>query len=102
MALNLEKLGESLGDSAVSLLKSVGTGAQEDIKKFGAEISKDLVRAVKDDRPQIIDEIRAQLPALGEMSRIRLNGVSWDWVANALGIVTKAARGALLAGGVKL
>jgi hypothetical protein len=100
--VNLENLGKSLGDSAIALIKSVGRGGEEDLKTFGAEISKDMLRAVKDDRPQIIDELRAQLPVLGEMSRIRLNGVSWDWVANALGIVTKAARGALLSAGVKI
>ena len=101
MKLDLEALEKSLGDSATALLKSVTVQGQGDLETFGKDIAKDMLRAVKDNRPKLKDELRAQITGLGELNRIRLNGVSWDWVSNALGIVTDVARGALLAAGEK-
>ncbi len=99
--VDLKGLEKSLGDSAAALLKSVTKQGQGNLKEFGKDIGKDMLRAVKDDRPKLKDELRAQITGLGELNRIRLNGVSWDWVSNALGIVTDAVRGGLLSAGVK-
>lgn len=97
--INWERLGRDLGNEAMGALKGALEGAQGDIKQYGSEIGKDLVRAVREDRPALGAEVREQLKTLAEIQRVRLNNATWDFVEEKLMQIVKVARVALLSAG---
>ncbi len=100
--VNWEALAGNLGDQAMEVLKGQLDGATDDLKKFGAAIGKDMVRAVRDDRPEVISELKEQMKLVVEMNRIELNNATWDFVGDSLLQLAKAARIGLLAAGVAI
>lgn len=100
--MNWEAFVEGLGDEATAALKGLVDGAQEDLKTYGKAIAKDMVAAVRDNRPEIQSELREQLKVLAEIHRIRLVGTTWDFVVERLFQLVKVARLALLSAGVTI
>lgn len=100
--IDWDGLGKKLGEQGLDLLKDALDGGAEDLKKYGVEIGKDMVRAVRDDRPELQRELKEQMKLIGEMNRIRLNNTTWDFVGSSFLRLAKVARIALLAGGAIL
>lgn len=100
--MDWEALGKELGEQAFDAFKGYARGAAEDLKAWGLEIGKDLVRYIKDDRPAMEKEVRGQLKLLAEMKRIDLEGVGLDFLVDQVLRFAKVARVALLAGGLIL
>lgn len=100
--IDFESLGKSLGAQGVDLLKGLLSGAKEDLQAYGQEIGKDLIRAVKEDRPELEAELKEQLKLIAEIHRIRLNETTWEFVGSVFTSLAKAARTALFAGGISL
>ena len=58
-----------------------------------------IVFIVRDDRPEVIAELKEQMKLVVEMNRIELNNATWDFVGSSLLHLAKAARIGLLAAG---
>ena len=100
--IDLAALGKGVVAEGLDLIKENVHASAEELKKFGAEIAKDVGRNIQRDSRQLRRELRAQIKMLGEKSRIRLNNATWDYVADKLLSVAKVARVALQLAGVKL
>lgn len=97
--VDFEALGKTIGGQAVELFSGLVEGAAADLQAYGEEISKDLLRAVRDDRPEIAAEVKNQIKLLAEIHRLRTVSTSWEVVANAALMLAKAARAGLQAAG---
>lgn len=100
--VNWEELASGLGDQAVDVLKGLAKGAEEDLKKFGKDIAVDLLRCVKEGRPEVEAELKEQMKVLAEIHRIKFEGAAGAFAMDAITILAKTARVALVAGGVAL
>ena len=80
-----------LKDAGLGLLKENLEAAREDLQKWGVEIAKDALRAVREQRPDLADELVEQAKALAEVGRIRLVGTSWDRAVNVFLALAKVA-----------
>lgn len=93
-------LAAELKDEVLEGMKPYLEGAQDDLKTFGAAIAKDLIRAVREKRDDLVKELGHQLEGLAEINRIRLVNASWEQVKNILEIVARVAMKALAAAAV--
>jgi hypothetical protein len=79
MATPLEKtLLDSVQKIVLSELSDVLEGAESDLKSFGADIAKEVLKASASSdlewRAQLLDQIKL----LGEINRIRTNAAGWQ------------------------
>lgn len=98
--VNWEELARGLGDQAVDMLKGLAQGAQEDLKSFGKDIALDLVRCVRENRPEVEAEVKEQMKVLAEIHRIKFEGAAGAFARDAVAILARTARVALAANGV--
>ena len=91
--------GELAGE-VKDALKGLVSGAEEDLRAYGVAIGKDLVRAIREKRPDLITELEHQAQALGEVNRIRVVNATWAQVGNVLAIVGRVAMKAIAAAAV--
>lgn len=89
--VDLGELAKELSGPALELLKGKLEGTQEDLKKFGPAILKDMLVAVKDGDAEWKSELVEQTKVLGEIQRIRAVGAGWEVVTNVLWNVAKIA-----------
>ncbi len=98
--VNWDALAQDLEGEVLDGLKDLVDGAEADLKEFGAAIARDLVRAVREKREDLIRELGHQLEALAEINRIRLVNATWAQVTNILVIVGRVALKAIAAAAV--
>lgn len=96
-AVDWEGLALELRGEVLEGIKPFVEGAQEDLREFGAAIAKDMVRAVRERREDLIRELGHQLEVLGELNRIRLVNASWAQIGNILAVVGRVAMKAIAA-----
>jgi hypothetical protein len=100
--VNWEELAKGLGDQATDVLKGLAKGAAEDLQKFGKDIALDLVRCIKENRPEVEAEVKEQMKVLAEINRIKFEGAAGAFASQAIVILAKTARVALAAAGISL
>lgn len=66
-------------------------GVAEDLDEFAAEIGGDLSRAIAAGDESLTDELRAQLRALAEKHRVRLNNAAMASVQSVLNVILRTA-----------
>lgn len=84
-----------LKDEVVAGLKGLVDGAKEDLQEFGSAIAKDLVRAVREKREDLLEELGDQIEGLAELNRIRAVNATWAQVKNFVAIVGRVAMKAI-------
>lgn len=88
-------LARSLAVEVTEGLRPVVEGAYDDLKLFGFAIARDMVFAIQTGSDVWQSEIRAQVRAIAEITRIRLNEAQWNTAERVLGLVFRTAVGAL-------
>lgn len=89
--VDLEALAKELGGQALELLKGKLSGSEADLKEFGGAIAKDMLSAVRTGDEAWRSELTEQVKVLGEIQRIRLNGVTWEVVTQTFFSIAKVA-----------
>lgn len=84
-----------LADNLVPILRSelaglIG-GAWEDIDRYATAAAADLERAILAGDADLTDELRAQVRALGEKHRLRLNNAAWASVHAVFSVILRTA-----------
>lgn len=97
LKINWEDLALELRGDVLEGIKPFVEGVQEDLQQFGAAIAKDLVRAVRDKREDLLEELGDQLQGLAEVNRIRLVNASWAQIKNILAMAGRVAMKAIAA-----
>jgi hypothetical protein len=81
--VDLKKLGDLglediIKDSLEEGLQDLVEGAKEDFNQFVLAIQGDLLEAAIQGDEEIVDELKDQLKAVGELNRIRAVNESWE------------------------
>lgn len=90
-------LAGDLKNEVIAGLRGVVDGTAEDLRTFGLQIGMDLVRAVREKREDLIEEVKHQAQVLAEVQRIRLVAASWDEVGRIIAVAGRVAMKALAA-----
>lgn len=94
---NWTQLADDLKVEALLGLDGLIEGAKADLEEYGKVIAADLVRAVKEQRQDLLQELGHQLEVLAEVHRIRLVAASWAQVTNVLMTIGRVAMKVALA-----
>lgn len=90
--IDLKALAKTLGGDLVDSLEGfVTTEAGGDLRVWGEAIMLDGLRAVQENKPELLAELREQVKAVGEVERIRLVGFTWDQVTKWVFTLAKVA-----------
>ena len=79
-AFDWSGLADEVRAALAEALAGLLDGAAEDVRRYVAAIAGDLVRAAATDRPDLVDELRAQLRLIGEINRVRAANAGWEAV----------------------
>jgi hypothetical protein len=82
--LNRPSLRADLEDALKSSLRTVLEGAEADLQAFAHEISGEMVIAAAGGDDEALQELSAQVRALGEANRLRAAGASWKVAADVV------------------
>lgn len=100
LKVNWEDLALELKGEALEAIKPYVEAAEADLREFGAAIARDMIRAVRERRQDLIEELGHQLEVLGEVNRIRLVNATWAQIGNILAVVGRVALKAIAAAAV--
>lgn len=95
-----EGLALELKGEVLEGVKPYVDGAQEDLQEFGTAIARDLVRAVREKREDLIRELGHQVQGVAEINRIRLVNATWAQIQNVIALVGRVAMKAIAAAAV--
>jgi hypothetical protein len=102
IAVDWATLASGLKDEALAAFKGYIEGAEEDLQAYGGAIATDALRAAREGREDLFQELREQAKVLAEIHRIRLSGLTWDQVGNVLAALGKIALKAIAVATVAL
>ncbi len=98
----MEELESELSEKAIVALKGVINGAAADLKKFGKDIAKDLILAVRAGDEEWKAELLVNVRQLTVIHKLGMSEAGWAFAENAIGVIIKAARTALALKGISI
>lgn len=84
-------LGDIIKESLEAGLKDLVEGAKEDFDTFILAIQSDVIEAVMAQDEEVMDELKEQLKAVGELNRIRAVNESWEQAGNIMRTIGRVA-----------
>lgn len=92
---NLADFIDVTGDALMDTLKGFLRGHEDDLKKFGRLIIRNMAAAKAAGRPDLVKACRQQVKVLAEAGRLSLRRTAWDFIENTVetfgGLVAKLA-----------
>ncbi|MEK7862362.1 MAG: hypothetical protein AAB295_03760 [Chloroflexota bacterium] len=82
--LNRPSLRDDLEGALKASLRTVLEGAEADLQDFAHEISGEMLTAAASGDDEALQELLAQVRALGEANRLRAGGASWKVAADVV------------------
>lgn len=95
--MNWDEITAEVGGILHDALDDVVTQGRADLKAYAADIAKDLVDAIRNDRADLRRELFGQALLLAELHRIRLNRTAKTVLSQVLEVAARVGK-ALLAG----
>jgi hypothetical protein len=86
---------QSLVAEGQAAVKPIIEGAERDLREFGLEIAGDMVVAKATGNEAWIAELRAQIRAIGERTRVRVDVARWAFAENLFEVLFRAAAAAV-------
>jgi len=100
ISVDWDSLALELKGEVLEGIKPFVDGAQADLKEFGTAIARDLIRAVREKREDLLQELGHQIEGIAEINRIRAVNATWAQIGNILAVVGRVAMKAIAAAAV--
>ena len=93
--MNWKIIREELGSIVSESLYELVEGAEEDLRKYGMEIARGMIVALRTGRNDLRRELQDQVVMLGEIHRIKINTAAKDVLDRTIDIGMRLGRAAL-------